>query len=136
DYKSLEEVPEYEGPVVLDFYGRLHPKHSNGIIRVQAATNSVQTVSAALLASFDAKTDHRLLFRRLGVCANDAALDEGIFQMNLFVDYDRLDRESRIQRACIEIRQKYGANSIFKGMNLMEGGTTLTRNLQIGGHRA
>ncbi|MCR5603488.1 MAG: DNA methylase, partial [Lachnospiraceae bacterium] len=30
DYKSLEHCPEYNGPIALDYYGRLHPKHSNG----------------------------------------------------------------------------------------------------------
>jgi len=35
-----------------------------------------------------------------------------------------------------EIKKKYGKNGIFKGMNLLEGATTLERNRQIGGHRA
>ena len=30
DYKSLEKCPNYDGPVAIDFYGRLHPKHNNG----------------------------------------------------------------------------------------------------------
>ena len=58
-----------------------------------------------------------------------------MYQLNLFVDYDSLEKERRIQRAMIEVRQKYGASAIFKGMNLLEGATTLERNGQIGGHR-
>ena len=34
------------------------------------------------------------------------------------------------------LRRKFGANALFKGMNLMEGATTLERNQQIGGHKA
>ena len=135
DYKSMEACPNYDGPVSIDFYGRLHPKHSNGTVKMKTRTNSVSTVTQALLLSFDQKTDHRLLYRRLGVCADNTAEDDGMYQLNLFVDYDSLEKERRIQRAMIEVRQKYGAGAVFKGMNLLEGATTLERNGQIGGHR-
>jgi DNA polymerase V len=54
----------------------------------------------------------------------------------LFTDYARLAREDRIQRARLEVRRRYGAGAVFKGINLLEGATTLERNRQIGGHRA
>ena len=134
DYKSLEDCPGYEGPVVIDFYGRLHPKHNNGTVRLAEKTNSVETITAALLAQFDKKTDHRLLYRRLGVNADYIMTANGSFQLNLFTDYDALDKERRIQGAMLEVRKKYGPNSIVKGMNLLEGATTIERNGQIGGH--
>ena len=28
DYKSLDVCPSYDGPLSMDFYGRIHPKHS------------------------------------------------------------------------------------------------------------
>ena len=62
--------------------------------------------------------------------------DTAGFQMDLFTDYELLDRERRIQGAMAEVRKKYGANAAFKGMNLLEGATLLERNQQIGGHRA
>ena len=136
DYKSLEFCPDYTGPLSIDFYGRLHPRHSNGTVRMRTRTNSVSAVTEALLASFDQKTDHRLLYRRLGVCAANIAEDNGIVQLDLFVDYEALEREKRIQKAMLEVRRRYGASAVFKGMNLKEGATTLERNQQIGGHRA
>ena len=136
DYTSLEEVPNYEGDVVLDFYGRLHPKHDKGTVRMPMDTNLESTVRPLLLMSFDAKTDHRLLYRRLGVCAEDVHEDLGFYQMSMFIDYDMLKKERRLQTALAQIRRKYGANSIFKGKNLLEGATQLERNLQIGGHKA
>ena len=33
DWKSLEECPNYDWPRAIDFYGRLHPKHTNGTVR-------------------------------------------------------------------------------------------------------
>ena len=89
-----------------------------------------------MLKSFDVKTDHRLLYRRLGVCANDVQEDRGVFQLNMFIDYEALERDRKLQGAMLEVRKKFGSNALFKGMNLMEGATTLERNQQIGGHKA
>ena len=136
DWKSLEACPEYEGPVVLDFYGRLHPKHTGGTARLREKTNSFKLISQALLAQFDKKADHRLLFRKLGVCAMDIQEDQGMYQLDFFTDYEALDRENRIRGAMLSIRKKYGRNSVVKGLNLLKGATQMERNEQIGGHRA
>ena len=56
-------------------------------------------------------------------------------QLDLFTDYEALDRERRIQGAMLAIRRKYGDNAVVKGMDLLEGATTIERNEQIGGHR-
>ena len=136
DHKSLEACPEYDGPLVLDFYGRLHPGHANGTVRMREKTNSPGLVKAGLLDSFERKTDHRLLFRRLGVCAGHVSDDDGAVQLDLFTDYQALDKEKRIQAAMGEVRRRYGANAVFKGMNMLEGATALERNTQIGGHKA
>ena len=136
DYKSLEACPNYDGPVSLDFYGRLHPKHSNGTVKLGTLTNNLQLITVPMVRQFDEKTDHRLLYRRLGVCAVDVSEDIGMYQMNMFVDYEALDRDRRLTAAMLEVRRKYGANAVFKVMNMLEGATTLKRNMQIGGHKA
>ena len=136
DWKSLEACPYYDGEVVLDFYGRLHPKHSNGTVRMPMETNSAAIAAPRILAAFDAGTDHRLLFRRLGVCAEGTHEDYGYYQMNLFIDYEALEREKRLQGAISEIRGRFGAGGNFTGKNMLKGATQLERNRQIGGHRA
>ena len=136
DYRSMEACPNYDGPVSIDFYGRLHPKYSGGTVKIGTLTNNLQLIMAPMVRQFDEKTDHRLLYRRLGVCAADVSEDIGMYQMNMFVDYDALDRDRRLTAAMLEIRRKYGANAVFKGMNMLEGATTLERNMQIGGHKA
>lgn len=136
DWKSLEANPGYAGPVCVDFYGRLHPKHSNGTVRTRVRTNGLSLIREALLTSFTEKTDHSLLFRRLGICACDVSADDGVFQLDLFTDYDALEREKKIQGAMLKVRAKFGANAVFTGKNMLKGATNLERNTQIGGHRA
>ncbi len=136
DFKSLEVCPEFNGPVSLDFYGRLHPGHSQGIVRTDGRTNSFLSVRDAVLPSFDRKTDHRLLFRRLGICAGETESDLSGLQLDFFTDYDVREQENRIRAAMARIRQKYGPNSVFRAASLLEGATALERSSQIGGHRA
>ena len=136
DYKSLEVHPNYSGPVTLDFYGRLHPVHHNGTVRLRGRTNALSAVAPLMLASFDQKTDHALLFRKLGICACDVKTDSSVFQLDLFADYAALEKERKRKAAMLEVRKKYGANALLTGLNFREGATAIERNTQIGGHRA
>ena len=136
DYKSLEVHPNYSGPVTLDFYGRLHPVHHNGTVRLRGRTNALSAIAPLVLASFDAKTDHALLFRKLGICACDVKTDNSVFQFDLFADYEALEKERKRKAAMLEVRRKYGANALLTGLNFREGATAIERNTQIGGHRA
>ncbi|MBR1560366.1 MAG: DNA methylase [Clostridia bacterium] len=137
DPVSLDHLPSYDGPVALDFYGRLHPGHAVGTVRLPVHTSSAREIGAALLDAFDRKVDHRLYIRRLGVAAGN--LQDGYLQLDMFTDREAQAREERLQRALLDIRKKYGAGSpraIMKGKNMLEGATDIERRQQIGGHRA
>ena len=134
DPVSLEELPSYDGPVSLDYYGRLHPGHVVGTVRLRAHTSSTKEIMEALLYAFDMKVDHRLLIRRLGVAAGN--LQEGCVQLDIFTDYAAQEREERLQQALLAIRGKYsGPKSLIKGKNMLEGATAIERSQQIGGHK-
>ncbi len=136
DHRSLEVCPYYEGEVKPDFYGRLHPKHSNGTVKAPMETNLASMIAPRILGSFDRRTDHRLLYRRLGIAAENVRTDHSFYQMDLFVDYEAIAREKRLQAIISGLRARYGINSIFTAKNLLQGATQLERNRQIGGHRA
>ena len=68
-------------------------------------------------------------------------------QLSLFADEEKrrearaadkaaAARERKIQTAMIELQRRFGKNAVLKGMNFEEGGTTIERNGQIGGHKA
>lgn len=54
----------------------------------------------------------------------------------LHPEEEKEERQKRVQEAALKIKDRYGKNAILKGMNLQEGGTTIERNAQIGGHKA
>ena len=136
DPESLNACPQYQGPVTLDYYGRLRPRHAQGTVPLRIPTNSKRLIMERLVPSFEKKVDHHLLIRRLNISANDVAFDSGCCQMDLFTDMEALAREKNLQKAMLEVRKRFGMNAVIKGMNLLEGATTIQRNMQIGGHRA
>ena len=133
DPVSLEKC-RYDGPLAVDYYGRPHPRHTGGTVRLRTRTSSARVLRGALLAAFDRHVDRQLYVRRLGVAANDTHNE--CVQLDMFTDYEALESEEKVQRVILSIRRKYGSNAILKGMNYLEGATARERNTQIGGHRA
>ena len=63
-------------------------------------------------------------------------VDEAYQQYDLFTDPAELEREHRMQKAMLDIKEKFGKNAILKGMDLQKGATAMERNRQIGGHKS
>lgn len=143
----------YHGEVTTDYYGRKTPKHAHGTVNLGRQTSSTMLIMNAVIDLFDRIVDKNLLVRRVNITANHV-VDENslvkqpsIEQLDLFTDYDAvqkkseeheaaLEREKKVQEAVIKIKNKFGKNAVLKGMNLEEGATTVDRNRQIGGHKA
>ena len=101
---------------------------------------------------YDRIVDDKLLVRRIYVVANHVVPESSVsedtaVQLDLFTDIEeserreeeqaeKLEREKNMQRAVLGIKKKYGKNAILKGMNFVEGATTVERNGQVGGHKA
>lgn len=152
DNLTVPKIAEiYDGEVTTDFYGRKVPKHAHGTIRFDYQTSSTDVIMKKTMELFERIIDKRLLVRRInmafiGVVDADKATNTRIMkQVDLFsMDDEELfedkktnqEKEYKIQNVMLEIKKKYGKNAILKGMNLEEGGTTVERNNQIGGHKA
>ncbi len=135
DHKSLEANPGYSGPLALDFYGRLHPCHSNGTVRLKTRSPSFDIAAKSVMPSFDQRVDHSLLFRRLNISASGISEIPESFQFDLFNRPADAIREKKITKAMLEIRKAYGAAAVFKCSSLLGPATALERSRQIGGHR-
>ena len=68
------------------------------------------------------------------ICEKGEKILEEFEYYDLFTDQQEVEEEKRLQNALNEIKYKYGKNSIFKCMNLMDNATQLERNKLIGGH--
>ena len=143
----------YHGELTTDRYGRAVPKSAHGTANLGRQTSSTRLILDAATELFERIVDRNLLVRRVYITANHVADEASVQntsafeQLDLFTDYEavqakkeqeaiRLEREKREQKAMLEIKKKFGKNAILKGMNLEEGATTVSRNKQIGGHKA
>jgi len=143
----------YTGEVTLDQYGRKTPKQAHGTINLEQQTSSTMLIMDAMMELFDRIANENLLVRRINITANRLVDESSIVkkasveQLDFFTDYTEvkqknaeqaalLEREKTIQETVIKIKNKFGKNSVLKGMNLEEGATTTDRNRQIGGHKA
>lgn len=143
----------YKGEVTTDNYGRRIPKHAHGTANIGRLTSSTMLIMKAVTELFESIVNPKLLIRRINISVNHVVpegkslANQGIEQLDLFTDYDELEKkreqeeknlekERAIQEATIEIRNKFGKNAIIKGTSLLEGATAIDRNNQIGGHKA
>ncbi len=149
--KSIKN--QYDGEIIKDHYGRKIPKYSHGSIKLDHKTSSTDIITEKIVKLYNRIANPILLIRRINIAVCDLSdintykENKVYHQFNLFSDQDKLDsdikkekeremNEVRIQKVLIELKDKYGKNSILKGMNLLEGATTIKRNSEIGGHRS
>ena len=153
EYKVTTTGKRYNGVVHKDHYGRPVPKHAHGTGNLENWTSSTAAIADCMMQLYDRIIDPDLMVRRINICAcnliyeNSIPEDDGPVQLELFVDYEEVERqktekkrkeerERALQRATLQLQGRFGKNAVLRGMNLMEGGTTIERNGQIGGHRA
>lgn len=132
---DVESMKNYDGPVVLDYYGRPSPKPAHGTINLATATSASSVLMQKTDELFRRIVNPDLLVRRIYIAANHIEMGN-IQQPDLFSDYDKIEKETSVQNAALQLKKKYGKNAILKGLNLDEGATTIIRNGQIGGHKA
>ena len=143
----------YEGEITTDFYGRKIPKHAHGTITLTHKTSSSKIIMNALIKLYDKIIDPKLLIKRINLTAIDVTSEEleihktKYHQLDLFSDSEKQtnilenekkeeSKERKLQGTLLNIKEKYGKNSILKLMDLEKAATTKKRNEQIGGHHA
>ena len=140
DIESLD-LPDFDGEVVTDFYGRQTPKPAHGSWSFSSETNSSMIIVEGFMSIFEKTVNPLWLVRRVNITANNT-IPVSQRQPGLFDAVDEKEgglnqeKEDRLQKARLEIMKKFGKNAILKGTNLEDGATTRDRNAQIGGHRA
>ena len=144
---------KYNGEITMDHYGRAVPKHAHGTINLDHKTSSSKIIVDKVIELYENVINKDLLIRRINITANKVVDEEQIDssetfkQYDLFTDYKEQDernkkqketeeKEHKLQTTILGIKNRFGKNAILKGMNFEDGGTTIDRNKQIGGHKS
>ncbi|WP_026516135.1 Y-family DNA polymerase [Butyrivibrio sp. MC2021] len=117
-YAKSAPLPSAKGTFSLDT-----PTNASSILIPKIAELYTQIVNPAYLV------------RRMYVVCNGVTNEE-YMQYSFFMPAEDLEKNRKVQKAVLEIKNKFGKNAILKGLNFEEGATTRERNNQIGGHKA
>lgn len=127
----------YTGDVQMDYYGRLVPAADHGTVNFGEHTSSTSRIMTGVLDLFDRIVKRDITIRRITISANNLKESSTLYrQLDIFTDIREEEQEKRLQKALLEIQDKYGKNAVLKGTNFLDGATTRERNSQIGGHRS
>lgn len=110
--------------------------NAGGTARFSRATNLTSEILPAMEMLYRRITNPNYLIRRVGLSCNAVLPDSGMVQLNMFEDVSKQLRRKALQETLLDIRGKYGKNSILKGINFTEAATGRERNNQIGGHKS
>lgn len=131
----------------IDHYGRQVPEHSHGTIHLNGHTSLSNEIINKATELYRRIVKPQLLIRRFSLTAdNTLAANQTdvatVTQLSLFdepVDPQvqaKRDKVDKLQHTVIDIKKRFGKNSLLRGLNYEEGATGRERNAQIGGHKA
>lgn len=153
DNLTNQDIREmYNGEITLDHYGREVPKHAHGTINIDHHTSSSKTITDYFIKLYERIINKNLLVRRVNLVACNVVKPDSVVnkpivqQFDLFSNNEEQEElkrkeledeksERKVQEVLLSIKSRYGKNAILKGMNLEDGGTTIERNGQVGGHK-
>lgn len=108
-------------------------KSTGGSRKISVRTNVYSILLEEFVKLYEQTTDKNYPIRQIGISFGNV-VKEKFEYYDLFTDQQDVEKEKRLQNALNEIKYKYGKNSVFKCMNLMDNATQLERNKLIGGH--
>lgn len=119
----------------IGYSNRLGMEPAHGSVKLDEDTNSDLVIIPAVTALYDRIIDRTSPMRRVSISFNRIIPEEYV-QLSMFTNAEELAKNRKVQKAVIDIKNRFGKNAIVKGMNLEEGARTIERNSQIGGHRS
>ena len=106
---------------------------SGGHIKMSYATSLYSKIREYVDILYARHVNTRTPIRRLGISFGGIA-DEACEGYDFFTDLDAVEREKKLESTVLDIKDRFGKNSCFRGLDLSEGATAIARNRMIGGH--
>ena len=106
---------------------------TGGTAKMSESTHVYSIISRYVDKLFRETTNPTVPIRRLGICFNHI-MDEGCEGYDLFTDFEKVEREKKLEHTVLDIKGKFGKNAMLRAIDLQEGATQITRNKYIGGH--
>ncbi len=119
----------------IGYSNKLDMKAAHGTVSLDDETNADIILVPAIAELYDRIINPECPIRRVNISCNNV-IPEEFHQYSFFTDTEELEKNRKVQKAVLEIKNKFGKNAILKGMNFEQGAMTRERNQQIGGHKS
>ncbi|NYV28441.1 DNA repair protein [Streptobacillus felis] len=104
-----------------------------GSKKISFRTNSFRKLSKEYMDFFEEKVDKNLKIKQISLSLNN--IYQGAWlQMDLFSNHELEEKDEKVQKAVLKIKEKFGKNAILRGTSMNEKATGKIRNKLIGGH--
>ena len=108
---------------------------AKGTTRMNVTTNLYAIIGEYTDKLFDKIVDKQKPIRKIGYDFAELVSDERE-QYDFFTDYNKVAKEKKLVDSVLNLQDRYGKNSILKGIDLNEKATQIERNKSIGGHKS
>lgn len=106
---------------------------TGGTRRLSVITASKRKLTEQLVQLYEETTRRKYPIRSINI-GFGGLTDEMYTGMDLFMDPAEEEKEKKMQHAIIDIKRRFGKNSLIMGMSLQEKATGIRRNNMVGGH--
>lgn len=110
-------------------------KPTGGSLKLNEFTQSRKKLMEYFTNLFLKTTDKNFKIRRISLGLNNV-IGEEFKTVDLFTNFEEEEKETNLQKTLLKIKNKYGKNSVVKGVDLMPKATQMKRNKLIGGHNS
>ena len=86
-----------------------------------------------MLKIYDSTTQYGHGIRQIGISYGDLVY-EHCEQLSFFKDDAKAQKEQQLLHAISGLKDRFGKNSVLRGMSLQEDATAMIRNTLVGGH--
>lgn len=116
-------------------YGNKNRLSSKGSVTMNSLTNLYSQILPYAEKLFNEVANKFEPIRKIGFSFNELVEDK-VQQQNFFVDYDKINKEKKLVKCILNLKDKYGKNTILKALDFEEYATQIERNGCIGGHKS
>ena len=106
---------------------------TGGTAKLLSTTNLSSEIMGDVVALFDRTTVPGIPIRRLGITCNNIVA-EGCEGYSLFTNFEKIEKERKLEHTVLELKDKFGKNSMLRAIDLEDGATAIERNKLVGGH--
>ncbi|HOO23397.1 MAG TPA: DNA repair protein [Clostridia bacterium] len=105
---------------------------TGGAVRMTETTAVYSIVGKYIERIFEETTHKDVPIRRLWIWFD--VCGEGCEGYDLFTNFEAVEKEKKVERAVLNIKDRFGKNAMLRALDLQDGATAIIRNKLIGGH--